>query len=89
MSCTAHKLVEKLIRANRIAAEHVLSVFPQLAVLHRQKPPNQEQLVKALKKHENVIAHSPAYKTLADSLNIKLNPEFEPVVIMEVLRKHL
>ena len=86
----AYFLVKELmIWANRIAAECLLPAFPQLSVLCRQKPPNQERLKKALEKYDNVVAHSPAHKALADNLNIKINIESKPFIIMEILKKQL
>jgi len=78
---------ELMIWANRIAAEHTLAVFPQLALLRRQKPPNREQLESALDKCKEIVAHSPVHRTLADNMNIHIEPG--PVVIMETVRKQL
>ena len=85
LSPQAYFLVRELMMwANRIAAEHILIKFPQLALLRRQKPPNQERLVKVLEKYEDIVAHSPVHKSLADAVNITIKPR--PVVIMEGVR---
>ena len=78
---------ELMIWANRIAAEHVLAAFPQLALLRRQKPPNQDQMEKALEKFSDCIAYSPHHKILADAMEITMEPG--PVIIMETTRKEL
>ncbi|XP_065917902.1 3'-5' exoribonuclease HELZ2-like isoform X2 [Dysidea avara] len=84
----AYFLVKELmVWANKIAAEHILTAFPELALLRRQKPPNQEQLVRVLKNYKDIVVHSPVHKTLAD--NLKVTTEPGPVVIMDVLGRHL
>ena len=88
LSPQAYFLVRELMMwANRIAAEHVLMNFPQLALLRRQKPPNQERLVKALEKYEDIIAHSPVHKALAATVSITTKPG--SVVIIEAVRRKL
>ncbi|XP_065917904.1 3'-5' exoribonuclease HELZ2-like isoform X2 [Dysidea avara] len=80
----AYFLVKELmVWANRIAAEHILTAFPELALLRVQKPPNQDQLVKCLEKCKDIVAHSPVHKTLADYLKVPNEPG--PVVMMNVL----
>jgi len=84
----AYFLVKELmVWANRIAAEHLITVFPQLALLRRQKPPNQDQLAIALKKYQESIAYSPIHKTLADQMGITTEPG--SVIILEFLRGQL
>jgi len=84
----AHFLVSELmVWANRIAAEHILTAFPKFALLRRQKPPNKEQLVKALEKCKDIVVHSPVHKALSDNMNVTTEPG--PVVIMETVRKQL
>ena len=84
----AYFLVEELmVWANKIAAEHILTAFPELALLRRQKPPNQEQLVRVLENYKDIVAHSAVHKTLAD--NLKVTTEPGPVVIMEVRGRQL
>ena len=84
----AYFLVEELmVWANRIAAKHILKIFSQEALLRRQKPPNQDQLVKALEKYKESVALSPIHKTLADHMGITAEPGC--VIIIEVLRKQL
>ena len=81
-------LVEELmIWANRITAEHIFAAFPQLALLRKLKPPNQDQLKDLLQNYSDIVAHSPVYKTLADNLNITTEPG--PVVITEDVRREL
>jgi len=88
LSPQAYFLVKELmIWANRIAAEHILMKFPQLALLRRQKPPNQERLVKALEKYKDVVAHSPIHKVLADAVNISTKPA--PIFIMKGVKRKL
>ena len=71
MSPQAYFLVRELMMwANRIAAEHLLTAFPHLALLRRQKPPNQDQLEKALEKCKDIVAHSPVHKTLVNIMKI-------------------
>ena len=84
----AYFLVEELmVWANRIAAKHTLTAFPQLALLHRQKPPNQDQLVKVLEKYEESVPLSPIHKTLADHMGITAEPG--SVIVMELFKKQL
>ena len=84
----AYFLVKELmVWANRIAAEYLLKVCPQLALLLRQKPPNQDQLVKALEKYEGSLAYSPIHKMFADQFGITAVPG--SVIILEVLRRQL
>ena len=84
----AYFLVKQLmVWANRIAAEHILTAFPQLALLRRQKSPNQDQLEKAFQKCKDIVAHSPVHKRLADTMKITTEPG--PVVIMETMRRKL
>ena len=78
---------ELMVWANRISAEFLLTSFPQLTLIRRQKPPNQDQLVKALEKCKYIIGHFPVHKTLADNINVTTEPD--PVVITEVLRRQL
>jgi len=78
---------ELMVWANRIAAEHILTCFPQLALLRRQKQLNQVQLERALKNYKDIVSHSPVHKSLADILEITTEPG--PVVIMEVLSRQL
>ena len=88
LSPQAHFLVkEMMIWANRIAAEHVLAAFPPLAPLRRQKPPNQDQLTKAIEQHKNAVDFSPFYKMLSEKLQISGEPG--PFLMMELLRKQL
>ena len=84
----SHFLVSELmIWANRISAEYTLSRFPELALLRRQKPPNQEELESAFEKCKDIVAYSPVHKTLADSLNITTDPG--SVVFTETVWKQL
>ena len=84
----AHFLVkEMMILANRIAAEHVLAAFPQLTLLRRQKPPNQDRLTKAIEQYKDAVDFSPLYKSLAVKLDITTAPG--PFLMMELLRKQL
>ena len=84
----AHFLVEEMmIWANRIAAEHVLAAFPELTLLRRQKPPNQDRLEKALQQYEGAVNYSPVFKSLA--CNLKITTEPGPFLMMELFRKQL
>ncbi|XP_065917898.1 3'-5' exoribonuclease HELZ2-like isoform X3 [Dysidea avara] len=86
----AHFLVSELmIWANRIAAEHILTAFPQLALLRRQKPPNQEQLERVLEKCKDIVAHSPVHKALADNMDVNVPINTKSVMMMEATRKQL
>jgi len=88
LSPQAYFLVRELMMwANRIAAEHILTKFSQLALLRRQKPPNQERLEKALEKYEDIVTHSPIHKALADTLNITTEPG--SIIITEAVRRKL
>ena len=78
---------ELMVWANRITAEHIIRAFPHLALLRKQKPPNQDKLIKALEDYKDIVPHSPVHKILADNLKIKLEPG--SVVIMNILNKHL
>ena len=78
---------EMMIWANRIAAEHVLAAFPELTLLRRQKPPNQDQLTKAIEQYKDVVDFSPLYKSLAVKLDITTAPGL--FLIIELLRKQL
>ena len=84
LSPQAHFLVEEMmIWANRIAAEHVLAAFPKLTVLRRQKPPNQDQLKKALQQYKDAVNYSPVFKSHASNLNTT------SFLMAELFRKHL
>ena len=84
LSPQAHFLVEEMmIWANRIAAEYVLAAFPKLTVLRRQKPPNQDQLKKALQQYEDAVNYSPVFKMHASNLS---STSF---LMLELFRKHL
>ena len=84
----AHFLVkEMMIWANRIAAEHVLAAFPELTLLRRQKPPNQDRLRKAIEQYKDAVDFSPLYKSLAAKVNITTVPG--PFIMMELFRKQL
>jgi len=72
----AYFLVEELmVWANRIAAKCTLTVFPQVALLRRQKPPEQDQLLKTVNKYKDIVAHFPVHKTIADHMGIATEPE--------------
>ena len=91
LSPQAHFLVEEMmIWANRIAAEHVLAVFPELTLLRRQKSPNQDRLVKALQQYEDAVNYSTVFKSLACNLNITTTGTTPgPFLMMEFFRKQL
>ena len=88
LSPQAYFLVkEMMIWANRIAAEHVLAVFPALALLRRQKRPNQDRLTKAIEQFKDATDFSPLYKSLAEKLKISTEPG--SFLMMELFRKQL
>ena len=88
LSPQAHFLVkEMMIWANRNAAEHVLAAFPNLTLLRRQTPPNQDQLTKAIEQCKDAVGFSPLYKSLAEKLEISTEPGY--FLMMELLRKQL
>ena len=78
---------EMMIWANRIAAEHVLAAFPELTLLRRQKPPNQDRLTKAIEQYKDAVDFSPLYKSLAVKLDITTAPG--SFLMIELLRKQL
>ena len=80
-------VTEMMILANRIAAEHVLAAFPELTLLQRQKPPNQDRLTKAIEQYKDAVDFSPLYKSLAVKLDITTVPG--PFFMIELLRKQL
>ena len=83
----AHFLVEEMmIWANRIAAEHVLAAFPKSALLRTQKPPNQDQLTRAIKQYGDAVHYLPVIKSLTCCLNA--TPP-GPFLMLELFRKQL
>ena len=78
---------EMIIWANRIAAEHVLAAFPELALLQRQKAPNQDQLTKVIQQYKDAIDFSLPHKPLAAKLSIATEPG--PFLMTELFRKCL
>ena len=84
----AHFLVkEMMILANRIAAEHVLAAFPELTLLRRQKPPNQDRLTKAIEQYKDAVDFSLLYESLAVQLDI--TTASGSFLMIELLRKQL
>ena len=78
---------EMIIWANRIAAEHVLAAFPELALLRTQNSPNQDRLTKVVQRYEDAINFSPLHKSIATKLNI--TAKHGPFLMTELFRKCL